>query len=117
MKTTFVRSALLVLGLSSIACSPVLHKVRAGKNTATYYTAEGGVVIRGGEENAYSYCVMPPAQGVRQRAGKSSAKVTAKAGSKVDIDFAEPAPPSGSPIQRMPAAVAPAGGTSEIGNG
>lgn len=85
MMPTLFRSALLVIAFSTVACSPVLRRAKAGKNTATYYTAEGGVIVRGGQDSAYSYCVMPPAQGVRQRTGELEAKVTAKAGSTVNV--------------------------------
>ncbi|MCR9165497.1 MAG: hypothetical protein ACE37F_00595 [Nannocystaceae bacterium] len=69
----------VVLVLPSLACSPVLRKVRNDGNSVTYYTAEGGVVIKGGVKSRHSMCVMPPAQGVRMRTGKGDGKIVVKA--------------------------------------
>ncbi|MCH9688805.1 MAG: hypothetical protein K0V04_45655 [Deltaproteobacteria bacterium] len=78
---------LIVLGLSVIGCSPVLRSTTARGNSATYYTAEGGVVVRGGTRSKWSFCVMPPAQGVRQTTADTGTTIKAKAGSTVDVDL------------------------------
>lgn len=69
------------------ACSPVIRSLKSSGNTVTYYTAEGGVVIRGGTKSAYSMCVMPPSQGVRQRTGKGEGKLVVKANETTNIDM------------------------------
>lgn len=72
--------------LPTLGCSPAIRKIRNNGNSVTYYTAEGGVVIKGGVRNAHSMCVMPPAQGVRQRTGKGEGKAVIKAPNATTVE-------------------------------
>jgi len=68
-----------------LGCSPVLASRPAWGNSISYYTAEGGVVIKGSVFAKHAICVMPPAQAVRQRTGEGSGNVSVKGGKQVDV--------------------------------
>lgn len=68
---------LLACAATSAGCAtaPVLKVEDFGDNRIAYYTAEGGVVMKGRDKGI---CVMPPAQGVREVSSKGSLKLDAK---------------------------------------
>ncbi len=65
-----------LLATASIGCAtaPVLDVENFPNERIAYYTAEGGVVMKG----QAGTCVMPPAQGVREISSKGSLKIDAK---------------------------------------
>lgn len=76
----FTHSVLASTILLAAGCrvTPVFDSHKMRRNTATYYSGEGGVVVRGFASGDLVTCIAPPVQAVRTGKSSTEAKGTAK---------------------------------------